>query len=896
MPIVERRLNSFRPLGLAVVLAALLAGAFPVAAQPLLVEKALPSDAVLVVVLKDGGALQEQWRTTALYEVLQDPEMQEMLKPLTDSLGGLYAQGKAMSPVPFEPLKELLTGEAGIAISMTGGRIPIIQFIARPADIEKARDAAMQAMTALATLARLEPPAMAGDTARMTKPDGPDIALTVRDGVLLFTIRGAAGPGAEAHDQALGRLAGAVGGLADDAEYNLLRARIDDDFAAWAYIGLLPWFQKNMGQANPAGPVLGMMGMNGMQGIIAGIRIEDRGFRTRAFARIDPALAGPQKPASPLGPEDLAMIPADSLAFGIGHLDLVALYDRVMTVLGMMGGDMRHVREGVTAMETELGLNLRNDVLALFGNRVMSFVGDPESPAQGQAVFLSIADRQDAQEKLKRVLEAIVAAIRRKAGPNTDAFVKINSIDRGEFQQIYPQSVIPGALAPNFTVTDGWVGFGLSARATLPATRYMLHHDRDITQREDFARVLRTMPAPYDNIHYTDVGACFGNLVSLVQLLTDIGATALKAGIVQGEVPLPVQADAIWGMDPGRFPDSAMLREKLFGSVSVVCRQPDGLLFENFSPVGPIPVPSQDVTAIGANGLATVSIMAGMLLPALSRARAEARRANARGMGEEGQPEGGAGQYRFALTVNNGRGSGEYRNRERVTIQGDFPPDGQVFDEWTGEVKSVDDVGRQDTTLTMPFAATTIAATFKDAPPEASGAFLEMNGRVVMEAEHATEIVPGRGAMDKVEWTEAPGYEGAIGSVMQAMPNLDLNAGDGNADGPALNFKIYFQNPGVYSIYARLPVLAGLDNSINLGFDDSLAYSSYYNTMNDWSWLGRLPNDQKAQVVVVEPGTHTVNIWMREDGVVVDRVMLDNNKILPISKDPAWPPESRRLP
>jgi hypothetical protein len=87
----------------------------------------------------------------------------------------------------------------------------------------------------------------------------------------------------------------------------------------------------------------------------------------------------------------------------------------------------------------------------------------------------------------------------------------------------------------------------------------------------------------------------------------------------------PIPLNEFWGMDPGRFPPEALAREKLFGAVSVTVPQPDGWLYENFSPVGPFPLPASESSMQGQ--FATVPILAGMLLPALASARGEARMA-----------------------------------------------------------------------------------------------------------------------------------------------------------------------------------------------------------------------------------------------------------------------------
>jgi prepilin-type processing-associated H-X9-DG protein len=603
--------------------------ALPATSEPLLVEKALPADSAVAVILRDGSAIQDEFRTTALYEVLQDPEMREMLKPLEQTLSNLYNQGKAMSPVPFEPLKELFSGELGVGVFINTnalGIAPVIQIIAKPADVAKAEQSVLQIMSTIMMFSNIEVPPKEGDTTRVIKRDGSGFAVTTRNGVLVVTLWNGAMPEGDWHEKALARIDGAAGGLAEDAEYTLVRKQIDDGFLGWAYVGL-PALERSMPDM-PIAPMLGTVGMQETRGLIAGLKIEDRGFRSRAFIHMPPQPGTPPRQFSPMiVPADLAFVPMDSVSFGIGSMDLPATYDQLLA-LAMMLDRRGELAKTIADLEQRLGLSIRNDVLGIFGNRYMVFVPEPGSEAQGQTLFLSIDDRKVTEEKLTRALNAIVDAIRQEAGAKADGFVRIDSIDRGNFAQIYPESVIPGCWTPNFTATDGWVGMGFSARSTLSTTRHLLQHERDITQRPDFARMIVKMPKEYQTIAYTDVGACFENLLATAQLLSDLGTGALKLAAVSGEFPLPVQPDSIWGMDSGRFPSQVMLREKLFGAITVIAHRPDGTLIENFSPVGPLPVPPRDVTGFKGSGLATTSILAGMLLPALARAREEARRAS----------------------------------------------------------------------------------------------------------------------------------------------------------------------------------------------------------------------------------------------------------------------------
>lgn len=69
----------------------------------------------------------------------------------------------------------------------------------------------------------------------------------------------------------------------------------------------------------------------------------------------------------------------------------------------------------------------------------------------------------------------------------------------------------------------------------------------------------------------------------------------------------------------------------------------------------------------------------------------------------------------YTLTVTGGSGDGSYTAGTVVSITADAPAPGMVFDHWTGA--TVANSTSASTTLTMPAANATVAATYKTAPP-----------------------------------------------------------------------------------------------------------------------------------------------------------------------------------
>ena len=67
----------------------------------------------------------------------------------------------------------------------------------------------------------------------------------------------------------------------------------------------------------------------------------------------------------------------------------------------------------------------------------------------------------------------------------------------------------------------------------------------------------------------------------------------------------------------------------------------------------------------------------------------------------------------YTLTVTGGTGSGTYVYATVVNIVAAAAPDGQEFDQWTGDVAGVANVDASSTTITMPAADATLTATYR---------------------------------------------------------------------------------------------------------------------------------------------------------------------------------------
>ncbi len=157
----------------------------------------------------------------------------------------------------------------------------------------------------------------------------------------------------------------------------------------------------------------------------------------------------------------------------------------------------------------------------------------------------------------------------------------------------------------------------------------------------------------------------------------------------------------------------------------------------------------------------------------------------------------------------------------------------------------------------------------------AASVFIESGGVVVMEAEHYMHREPGLNGGATHSWvrvTDVP--DSSNGAALEAQPNNGYSAA-GTLDGERLDYDIEFQTPGTYYLWVRMVGLSGNDDSIHVGFDGlpATAGGGMSDSSGDWHWEDQ-SGGQRVTVQVGSPGVHTFHLWMREDGAIVDKIIL----------------------
>jgi hypothetical protein len=179
--------------------------------------------------------------------------------------------------------------------------------------------------------------------------------------------------------------------------------------------------------------------------------------------------------------------------------------------------------------------------------------------------------------------------------------------------------------------------------------------------------------------------------------------------------------------------------------------------------------------------------------------------------------------------------------------------------------------------------------------PTVPGPFAEVGGLVVLEAENYMANNPVTVGGVERSWnltTERPGYAGA--GAMRSLPNTGVNIGAAAVatGAPRIDYEVQFTTPGVYRVWVRGDAAGSdPDDSLHIGLDGATpatAKDISLERANGFVWSGtRMFTAVKASLVVAEAGVHTVNLWMREDGAYVDRILLTTDEnYIPLGEGP----------
>ena len=112
---------------------------------------------------------------------------------------------------------------------------------------------------------------------------------------------------------------------------------------------------------------------------------------------------------------------------------------------------------------------------------------------------------------------------------------------------------------------------------------------------------------------------------------------------------------------------------------------------------------------------------------------------------------------------------------------------------------------------------------------------------------------------------------------MEAVPDSGARIGQRYVqNSPYLSFDVNFVQTGTYYIWLR-GFCTGRDNSAHVGLNGRSFAAARNITLpieRAWVWSGTTAADQRATVTVERTGTQTIEVYMREDGLILDKIIL----------------------
>ncbi|MHC4533945.1 MAG: galactose-binding domain-containing protein [Planctomycetota bacterium] len=169
------------------------------------------------------------------------------------------------------------------------------------------------------------------------------------------------------------------------------------------------------------------------------------------------------------------------------------------------------------------------------------------------------------------------------------------------------------------------------------------------------------------------------------------------------------------------------------------------------------------------------------------------------------------------------------------------------------------------------------------------------DGIVSVEAEHFDANVEVGGHT----WELTGPTGGFTGEFGMHAPNPTHGGHSSNyaANSERLEYEINFVKTGTHYVWILAWGESGSDDSCHVGLDgeetpDSSQMSGWN---NNYAWdNGRYQFSGVSQFEVSTLGVHTLNLWVREDGLIVDKIVLTTNPDFSLSGNEPGPPESSR--
>ena len=589
---------------LAVCLAALVLPCALWAAEPS-VEQLLPADAaVAFCYYGDNPDLPK----TAVYTLLQEPEVKEWLASLRQTFAGANQLAATFLKVNLASLQPLLGCRMGFAVlPKAGGGGP---GGAPPADILVVAKlggpdaAALRSVTGfLKQIAALAP----GGVEQAEVAGMAVTKLGVGPMGLFYGLRGEhllLGSSQQALEQAL---KADVPKLASVAGFQRAGKLAGSPVLLLLYNHVA--VMERFGALVPPPALAAMRGLGLDEVRAAGFRLgaSGRAMVGTAFVQTAGERRGLLRvlASDPVDRALLKLVPRDASVAWVSNLGAGAVYDALVAAAEAVAvAQGVNVREHIAGLEAQIGVNIRGDLFATLGRgTVLTTSGKSLFPA------LIISQAVKDGERLERALGSLVthldAFVKQEVGQEAGARLKAITFGAHTIRYLHTPGV-PVPVAPCYTRVGDRVVFALTPIHLKDYLAFLDKGEPSILDLPGYQELAARVPKDAVSISYSDFG---DNFVSVYRAFGPL--LTMAQGIPRNPVAI----------DLANMPAASTVRKHLFGSISYAYATDDLIVYECRSPlgvglIGPAP-------AVGA--LFFGGVGAGMMLPALGQARGRAR-------------------------------------------------------------------------------------------------------------------------------------------------------------------------------------------------------------------------------------------------------------------------------
>lgn len=144
---------------------------------------------------------------------------------------------------------------------------------------------------------------------------------------------------------------------------------------------------------------------------------------------------------------------------------------------------------------------------------------------------------------------------------------------------------------------------------------------------------------------------------------------------------------------------------------------------------------------------------------------------------------------------------------------------------------------------------------------------------ISIEAEHFHER-EDRGGQ---RWENVSLRHSSADESLQALPNSNtLIDNDYETLSPRLGYRANFETPGRYYVWVRARGAGSADDSLHVGLNGQAPVSGRIieQIFDYWGWTSTRRTGERAYIDVPTAGVHEFDVWMREDGVIIDKFIL----------------------